>query len=364
MQGFRRAFVLTGFVILGLGSNLAWHYPRPELLGLNSTSPQGLMAYIETLQNSQIRCRPNMDWSQLLVEASDKERALETLKTAAPPAPAATPEAWSTPPDLLAELAHLPGVKEANVVLHEGREAVVMLSMQHGAFAGDRILQRQAVQTVQAYKPTIKAENVKLLDGKGADLNYSAINFPSGKVHPLQIGVQSQLDGLLGPHRALFLCRLQRSKARRITLQSVLYLKESPEEPAKAAQELAGKALQNWVDEQNVRLSTDKAWQVQAEIYPYLEDSSYRRNQRNWRQDRESELILDPVEVKEWTLVQRTLPLEERKVLEWGLTSPPPTPGQLALGLTALAPALFGWCLLLPWLLRRHQLSSSASATL
>ena len=40
MQGFRAALVITGFVVLGLGSNLAWHYPRPVPLGLHRSPSQ------------------------------------------------------------------------------------------------------------------------------------------------------------------------------------------------------------------------------------------------------------------------------------------------------------------------------------
>lgn len=364
MQGFRRAFVITGFVILGLGSNLAWHYPRPETLGMSPTSPKSLMVLLDTLQTNLIRCRPNADWSELLVEASDREKALEAVKQVTLPNLPEVSEAWQTPPALLADLAHLPGVKEANVVIHNHQEAVVMLSMQHGAFAGDRDLMGRAVQAVQAYQSDIRAENVKLMDSKGADLNYAAPNFGAGSTHPLQTGVQSQLDGLLGARHALFFCRLRRGQAQKITLQSVLYLRTGPEDRSKAAQELVDKAMQQWVDAQNALLKTDEAWRVQPAVYPYLGENNYRKIQRNWRQDRDNGLTLEKSEVKDWTLVQRTLPLDEMKALQWSLTSPPPTPGQLILGLSVLAPTVFGWCLLLPWLLRRHQLSSSPSATL
>lgn len=367
MQGFRRAVVITGFVILGLGSNLAWHYPRPEALGLKLDSPASLMSASLALQSAGMRCRPNPDWTDLLVESSDQQKSREILKDRPPtpnPFPVRHPAEWRTPPDLLADLAHLPGVKEANVVLRDGREAVVVLSMQRGAFAGERSFMRQAVATVQAYKPTIRDEDIKLMDGTGADLNYSALNFASGSTHPLQTRLQTQLDGLLGPRRALFFCRLQRGKQQKITLQSVLYLQSGPEEQSQAAQELVDKGLQKWLDEQNALLKTDKAWQVQPLVYPYLGENSSRKIQRNWRQDRENGLTLEKGEVKEWTLVQRTLTADETRVLQWGLNSPPSTPGQLALGLGVLAPAVFGWCLIVPWLWRRHQLSSSASATL
>lgn len=364
MQGFRRAFVITGFVILGLGSNLAWHYPRPGNLELKLDSPQRLMASSQALQSAGLRCRPNPDWSDLLVESADQARAKEILKDFYPNPITTGLSHWQTPPALLAELARLPGVKEANVVLRNQQEAVVMLSMRHGAYAGDRNLMNQAVQTVQAYQPGIQADNVKLLDDKGSDLNFSAISFDCFKVPPVQTAIQSQLDGLRGRRRSLFLCRLQRGQGQKITLQTVLYLQAGPEEEAKAAQEMVDKALQKWLDDRNARLKTDKAWQVQAEVYPYLREANSRKLQRNWQLDRDNGLTLEKGEVKEWTLVQRTLPQEEIKVLQWGLTSPPPTPGQLALGLGALAPVLFGWCLLLPWLWQRHQLSSSASATL
>ncbi len=367
MQGFRRAFVITGFIILGLGSHQAWQYPRPEALGLKLDSPQALMASSESVQAAGVRCRPNSDWTDLLVESSENEKAREALQgyhQSPGPSSVGRPQIWQTPPALLADLAHLPGVQQANVVVHNSHEAVVMLSMQHGAFAGDRDLMSQVVQVVQSHQPALRAENVKILDSRGADLNYAAPNFASGSAHPLQTSIQSQLDGLLGPRQSLFFCRLRRGQAQKIHLQSVLYLQACPEEQAKAAQELTEKATLKWVEEQNARLKTDQAAQVQTEIYPYLGENSYRKIQRSWRQDRENGLTLEKGEVKEWTLVQRTMPLDELKALQWGLTSPPPTPGQLFLGLSALAPALFGWCLLVPWLVRRHRLSSAASATL
>ena len=365
MQGFRRAFVITGFVVLGLGSNLAWHYPRPEALGMKLESPQSLMACSQAIESAGVRCRPNADWSDLLVESSEVERAQAVRKSdQGSQAASPLPQKWETPPDLLADLARLPGVKEANVIIQNGHQAVVMLSMQHGAFAGDRKLLEQATGLVQAYRPEITADSVKLMDGKGADLNYSPLISYPGKVHPLQPAVQSRLDGLLGPHQALFFCRLQRAKEQKIHLQSMLYLQAMPADQVKVAQELVDQALQSWVDEQNACLKTQAAWQVQAVVYPYLGEGSYRAIQRNWRQDRNNGLTADKVEVKPWNFVQRTLPREQMQVLRWGLISPSPTPGQLALGLSALAPALFGWCLLVPWLWRRHQLSPSANATL
>lgn len=364
MQGFRRAFVITGLVILGLGSNLAWHYPRPEALGLKLTSPPAVMASTQTLQAAGVRCHASPDWSDLVVESVDREQAQEALKNVPqlPHPPRA--QKWETPPALLADLAQLAGVKEANVVIQDGRQAVVMLSMQHGAFAGDRQLMQQALGTVRSHRPSIKAENIKLLDGKGADLNYSSISYSSGKVHPLQRELQSQLDALLGERQALFFCHLKCAQGQKIHLLSVLYLQTLTDEESKAAQELVAKSLRDWLEKQNKLLKTDAAWQVQAVIYPLLGETSYATIQRNWTLDRDNGLFLDQAEIKDWTFTQRTLPLEEVKALQWGLTCPPPTPGQLALGLTALAPALFGWCLLLPWLWRRHQLSPSASTTL
>ena len=75
------------------------------------------------------------------------------------------------------------------------------------------------------------------------------------------------------------------------------------------------------------------------------------RNRFNYRP-----ILLDPVQVQEWTLSQRTADPVEVSVLRWGLTSEPPTVAQLALGLTALAPAVFAWCLLLPTLTGKHRL--------
>ena len=364
MQGFHRAFVITGFVILGLGSNLAWHYPRPEALGLKLTSPQAVMTSSQALQSAGIRCHPNADWSDLVAEAAQREQALEALKVVQLSSNPSHLQKWETPPALLADLAHLPGVKEANVVIQNDCQAVVMLSMQHGAFAGERQLMRQAVDTVRGHVPNLKAENIKLLDGKGADLNYTPIDYHSGKVHPLQRNLQAQLDAYLGERQALVLCQLKRAQQQKIHLQSTLYLQAMPEELSKAAQGLVDMVQQKWLDEENKCLKTDAAWQVQAVVYPFLGETSYRAIQRNWPLDRDNGLFLDKTEVKEWSLTQRTMPLEEMKALQWGLTCPPPTPAQLALGLSALAPALFGWCLLVPWLWRRHQLSPSASATL
>jgi hypothetical protein len=360
MQGYRRAFVITGFVLLGLGSNLAWQYPRPQALGRTLSHPQAVLAEMATLESNHIRCRPNQDWTDLLVEGADREQAEQALKMAVvAAAPVGPQEGWTTPPALLADLARLPGVKTANVVIHDGREAVVMLAMQHGAFAGDPGLLQQAIQTVQFYQPKIRTENIKLMDGKGSDLNHATIPFQPPIAHPLQADVQAQLDGLLGPRRALFFCRVQRGKERNIHLQPSLYLRSGPEEQRLAAEQLVTQTLQKWVDAQNALLKTDQHWQVQNTLYPYLGEGSRRKNRRSWQLDRVNGITLDAAETREWTLAQRTLPLEESQALQWGLTAPPPTPGQLALGLVALGPALFGWCLAVPWLLRRHQLAAS-----
>ncbi len=364
MHRFRSAFVITGFVILGLGSNLAWHYPRPEAVGAKIDSPQQLLSDGATLESNQIRCRPNADWSDLLVERADQERAATALKDHTVVDAPKPVESWQTPPALLADLAHLPGVKEANVVVRGRSEAIVMLSMQHGALAADPDLLGGAVQTLQSYEPKIRAENIKLLDGNGADLNYAPISFQSGPPLPVQEQVQVQLDGLLGPRQALFFCRLKRTQDSKIRLQSELYLRAVSEEQRKAAQELVDPALQNWLDAQNAMLKTDQNWQVKDLLSAHLANTSRRQLQRYWQIDRDRGLTLEPCEVKDWTLVQRTLPLEEMQFLRWSLTAPPATPGQLALGLAALAPALFGWCLAVTWLLRRHQLSKSAGAPL
>lgn len=364
MHRFRSAFVITGFVILGLGSNLAWHYPRPEALGLKTDSPQQLVRDAATLESSLIRCRPNADWTDLLVERSDLERASKALEGRTPmnaPQPAQT---WQTPPALLADLAHLPGVREANVVLRDGQEALVMLSMQKGAFAGEGELLTSAVETVQSYQPKIKAENVKLLDDKGADLNYTGIPALTGPPLPWQANLQQRLDSLLGARRSVFLCRLQRGKESRLTVRSVLYLRAATDEQQKAAQELVSKAEQKWVDDQNALLKTDRSWLVKDLISAQLGEWSRRQFVSSWQADRLNGLTLEPCEYREMSLVQQTLALDEMQMLRWSLTAPPPTPGQLALGLTALAPALFGWCLAVPWLLRRHQLSKSTGAPL
>ena len=360
MQGYRRAFVITGFVLLGLGSNLAWQYPRPQALDRTLRHPQAVLADMATLERNHIRCRPNENWTDLLVEAADREQAEQALQTSVvAAAPVSPQESWTTPPALLADLVRLPGVKSANVVIHEGREAVVILAMQHGAFAGDRGLLQQAIQTVQFYQPKISPENIKLMDGRGSDLNHATIPFQPNIAHPLQAEVQAQLDGLLGPRRALFFCRVQRGKERKIHLQPALYLRNGPDQQRLAAEQLVTQTLQKWVDAQNALLKTDQHWQVQSILYPYLGEGPRRRDRRSWQLDRLDGITLDAGETREWTLAQRTLPLDESRALQWGLTAPPPTPGQLALGLVALGPALFGWCLAVPWLLRRHQLAAS-----
>ena len=331
MQGFRSAFVITGFVVLAMGSSLAWKYPRPQPLWGNAHSINQVMAKAQTLETLGIRCHPNQDWSDLLVDASERAKAHETFKGDEPAEAAPDLRPWQTPPALLADLARLPGVKEAQVVVHEGREAVVMLSMTHGAYAGERALLLQVEELVRATCPKVQAKNIKILDQRGSDLNYVAPSFAGARSCPLQIELQAQLDSMLGPRQGLVFVHQGRAADTRDHLQVGLYLVAMEESKSKAVLESLQKSLVDNLEMQNKARET--------------------RNRYNYRP-----ILLDPVQVQEWTLSQRTADPLEVSVLRWGLTSEPPTVAQLALGLTALAPAVFAWCLLLPTLTGKHRL--------
>ena len=225
MQGIRSAFVVTGFVVLGLGSSLAWKYPRPQLLGSESGNVQMVIAKSQSLEQVGIRCRPNEDWTDLLVESSDSEKAREHLKQAQNVGfSATTPLNWQSPPALLADLARLPGVKEAQVVIHEGHEAVVMLSMVHGAYAGDRALLQQVEELVRATCPQVDIQNIKILDNRGSDLTYLAPNFPGARPNELQVELQAQVDAAVGAHQGLVFVHQGRGPDSKVHIQVGLYL--------------------------------------------------------------------------------------------------------------------------------------------
>ncbi|MFN8612123.1 MAG: hypothetical protein U0931_31550 [Vulcanimicrobiota bacterium] len=367
MQGFRAALVITGFLTLALGSNLAWHYSRPVPLARQGI-PAELNEESAVLESIGLRCRPNADWSDLLVESSQLDRARSAFQGRnLTPGQRGKVTKMATPPELLANLGRLPGVKEANIWIREDHEAVVALAMGHGAFAGDPRLLGEVVDSVRAAYPSIETGNIKVLDSGGGDLTYS----PSPELQwqaralPFQKDLQSLADSLLGgPKRGLVVCRLLRSPDLRIHLQAcLLMVKSEPQQQAEVVQALT-QHLQERAKEFTNLLKTRNAWGAQANIYHYLGENDTRSLENRLRVDREKDLIVDEVAVREWTLRERTLSQAEIKMTLWGLTAPQPTPSQLAFGLLALAPSIFSWSLLLPWLVRRHRLGRSASPPL
>lgn len=349
--------MITGLVTLALGSNLAWHYPRPTALG-HPVTPSALTEQAEVLQAAGIRCRPNSDWSDLLVESArlgDAQKALQDRTFAN-----GNLEKMSTPPELLADLGRLPGVKEANVWLHEGHEAVVVLAMKHGVFANEPALIGQVVEKVGSFEPAIEAQNIKVLDQNGVDLTFVAPREAQGHWGALQLQseLQSVADATLGaPKRAIVSCRFMRTPDVRIHLQASLRLVHCDPQLQEGLTQSLTKRLQERADRLNAILKGREYWLAGGEIYRYLGEGTTRLNQTRLRLDRERGIQLDPLEVKEWTLRERSLGPQEIKMALWGLTPPVPTPWQLGSGLLALAPAIFGWSLLVPWLLSRHRLS-------
>jgi hypothetical protein len=351
MQGFRAALVITGFVLLGVGSNLAWHYPRPVALGLQR-APSQLLAESALLNAANIRCRPNPDWSDLLVESEQLVQARQVLQGQTPPE--SDQVSMTTPPDLLAELGRLPGVKESNVWIRNEHEAVVTLAMRHGAFAADPLLLQRVVDCVGRARPDLDPDNIKVLDERGSDLNYSSPVESAQLQLSLQKALQLTADATVGPKQALVCCHLSRSQDFRIHLRASLLLSNQ------ANQQKGGElgrqitqSLQKWTDSLNTDLQGKNDWRAEALIYTNLGETGDGRRAL----DREHGVILDELEVKDWPLSQRTLSQDYTKMARWGLTAPVPTPWQLSLGLIALGPAIFGWCLLLPRLISRHRLA-------
>lgn len=358
MQGFRAALVITGFVVLGLGSNLAWHYPRPVPLGLHNPSYQ-LLTDSARLEEVNIRCRPNADWSDLLVESKQAAQAQQTLIGNI--TLVSDRGKFVTPPDLLADLGRLPGVKESNVWIRDDHEAVVTLSVRHGAFAADPHLMKQVVECVQSARPVLDANNIKILDDRGSDLNYSQPKEYAARPLKFQTELQQVADNWAGPKQALVFCHLYRSQDFRIHLQSSLLLAHTAADRQNQLKAELNRRMEKWTATLNKDLQGENYWQAEPVIYPNLGETDYRARRDRMPLDREHGVSLDELEVKEWTLRQRPLPQEYVKMAVWGLTAPVPTPWQLGLGLTALAPAIFAWCLLVPWLVGRHRLGQSSA---